>query len=41
MFARLKSLDARIFDNITRIHKPAVNKIMVAATKLGNAGVIW
>lgn len=41
MFARLKSLDDRIFDNIPRIQKPVINKIMVGATKLGNAGLIW
>ncbi len=41
MFARLKSLDDRIFDNITRIHRPVVNKIMVGASKLGNAGIVW
>ena len=41
MFARLKNLDDRIFDNITRIHRPVVNKIMVGASKLGNAGIVW
>lgn len=41
MFARLRRLDNRIFDNIPRIHKPAINKIMVTATRLGNAGIIW
>ena len=41
MFARLKSLDDRIFDNITRIHKPVVNKIMLGASKLGNVGLVW
>ena len=41
MFARLKSIDERIFDNIPRIYRPAISKIMVAASKLGNAGIIW
>lgn len=41
MFARLKSLDNRIFDNIPRIQRPAINRIMVAATRLGNAGIVW
>lgn len=41
MFARLKSLDDRIFDNIPRIHRPAINRIMVTATRLGNAGIVW
>ena len=41
MFARLQSLDNRIFDNITRIQKPAINKIMVTASRLGNAGIVW
>ena len=41
MFDKLKSLDNRIFDNIPRIQKPVINKIMVGATKLGNAGIVW
>ena len=41
MFARLKSIDERIFDNIPRIYRPAISKIMVVASKLGNAGIIW
>ena len=41
MFGRLKNLDDRIFDNIPRIHRPAINRIMVTASKLGNAGIIW
>lgn len=41
MFARLKNLDCRIFDNIPRIHRPAINRIMIAASKLGNAGIVW
>lgn len=41
MFARLKSLDDRIFDNIPRIQRPAINKIMVTASRLGNAGIVW
>lgn len=41
MFARLKRLDDRIFDNIPRIQKPAINRIMVTASRLGNAGFVW
>ena len=41
MFARLKNLDERIFDNITRIHNPAMNKIMLTASRMGNAGIVW
>ncbi len=41
MFTRLKNLDDRIFDNIPRIHKPAVNRIMVTASRMGNAGIVW
>lgn len=41
MFARLKNLDSRIFDNIPRIHRPAINRIMRTASKLGNAGIVW
>ena len=40
MFTRLKNLDDRIFDNIPRIHKPAVNRIMVTASRMGNAGIV-
>ena len=41
MFTRLKHLDDRIFDNIPRLHRPAVNRIMLAASKLGTAGLVW
>lgn len=41
MFARLKHLDNRIFDNIPRLHRPAINRIMLVASKLGNAGIVW
>lgn len=41
MFTRLKHLDNRIFDNIPRLHRPAVNRIMLVASKLGNAGIVW
>lgn len=41
MFTRLKRLDDTIFDNITRIYRPALSKIMIIATKLGNGGIVW
>ena len=41
MFARLKNLDNRIFDNIPRIHRPVFNRIMIVASKMGNAGIVW
>ena len=41
MFSRLKRLDNRIFDNITRIYRPALSRVMIAATRLGNGGVVW
>ncbi len=41
MFSKLKNLDERIFDNITRLHKPAFNRIMITASRLGNAGIVW
>lgn len=29
MFGRIQNIDNRVLDNISRIHKPALNKIMI------------
>ena len=41
MFGRIKHLDNRVLDNISRIHGPKLNRIMATASRLGNAGIIW
>ena len=37
MFGRIQNIDNRVLDNISRIHKPALNKIMITASRAGNA----
>ncbi|HCA04647.1 MAG TPA: phosphatase PAP2 family protein [Ruminococcaceae bacterium] len=41
MFSRLQRLDNRVLENISRIHRPKLNRIMVTASRLGNAGIVW
>ena len=41
MFGRIQNIDNRVLDNISRIHKPALNKIMITASRAGNAGIVW
>lgn len=41
MFGKIKRLDHRVLDNISRIHRPKLNRIMVTASRLGNAGIVW
>lgn len=41
MFGRIQNIDNRVLDNISRIHKPALNKIMITASCAGNAGIVW
>lgn len=41
MFGRLQKLDTRVLENISRIHRPKLNRIMVTASRLGNAGIVW
>lgn len=40
MFGRIQNIDNRVLDNISRIHKPALNKIMITASRAGNAGIV-
>ena len=39
MFGRIQNIDNRVLDNISRIHKPALNKIMITASRAGNCMV--
>ena len=41
MFGRIKKLDYRVLENISRIHRPKLNRILVTASRLGNAGIVW
>ncbi len=41
MFGRLRSLDQRVLDNISRIHSPALNIVMKTASRSANVGIIW
>lgn len=41
MLDRIKSLDDKILDKISRKHTPALNYIMISATRLGNFGSVW
>lgn len=41
MFGRIQNIDNRVLDNISRIHKPALNKIMITASRAGSAGIVW
>lgn len=41
MFGRIKSLDQRVLDNISRMHSPAMNMVMKTASRSANVGIIW
>lgn len=41
MFGRIQNIDDRVLDRIGRIHRPALNKIMIIVSKSGNLGFIW
>ena len=41
MFGRIQTVDNKVLYNISRMHKPALTKIMVASSRLGNAGFVW
>lgn len=41
MFPRIQSLDNWVLQNISRIHRPKLNRIMVIASKMGTAGMVW
>lgn len=41
MFARIKSLDYKVLNNISRLHCPSLNIIMKTASRSANVGIIW
>lgn len=41
MFGRIQNIDNRVLERIGKIHKPALNKIMVTFSKAGNLGIVW
>ncbi len=41
MFGRIQNIDNRVLERIGRIHKPALNRIMITASRAGNFGTIW
>src|SRR5574344_460749 len=41
MFKRIQNIDNVVIDNISKIHSPIKNKIMIAASSAGNMGLIW
>ncbi len=41
MLGRLRSLDQKVLDNISRIHSPGLNMVMKTASRSANVGLIW
>ncbi len=41
MFKKIQELDDKVIDNIIRFRSPLKNRIMIAASSAGNAGMIW
>lgn len=41
MFGRIQNIDNTVIERIVKIHKPALTKIMIAASRAGNFGTIW
>lgn len=41
MINTIKTLDERILLKISKLHRPFLNKLMVAITTAGNTGTIW
>lgn len=41
MFGRIQNVDNRVLERIGRIHRPVLNKIMIAVSKSGNLGLVW
>lgn len=41
MFGKIQRLDDKVIDNIIRFRSPWKNRIMIAASSAGNAGLIW
>lgn len=41
MFEKIKSIDEKLIQSVTRLHNPILNRIMLFMTFLGDAGKIW
>ena len=41
MINTIKTIDEKILLRISRLHRPILNKIMIAITTAGNTGTIW
>lgn len=41
MLTKIKNLDERVLNNITRLHSPAMNVIMKTASRSANVGIVW
>lgn len=41
MFGRIQRIDNRVLERMGKIHKPALNKLMVAVSRAGNVGFVW
>ena len=41
LLAKIKDLDERVINNISRLHSPAMNVIMKTASRSANVGIVW
>lgn len=41
MFPRIQSIDNKVLDRMGDLHRPALNRIMITISRLGNGGIIW
>lgn len=41
MFGRIQKVDNRVLERIGNIQKPALNRIMITASRAGNLGIVW
>ena len=41
MFAKLQKIDDKVLNNISRLHRPALNLVMKTASRSANVGIIW
>ncbi|MBR1482364.1 MAG: phosphatase PAP2 family protein [Ruminococcus sp.] len=41
MFSKIKELDNKVLNNISRMHCPSLNLIMKTASRSANVGIIW
>lgn len=41
MFGKIQKIDDRVLERIIKIHRPALNKIMILFSKAGTFGTVW